>query len=84
MGAGGLLFVTAVVAGGWRIINLKPDRKARAPRSTSMTARELCGLVDVEFTENLTLVSPRGVELPYSPDWDIDAVIDYLVEVDAL
>ncbi len=87
MGVGAFLFSTGVMASGWHLVHWKPrrQRRQRPPRPPrAMTTRELCGLVDVDYTEDLILVSPRGVELPYSPDWELDDVLEYLCEVDAL
>lgn len=78
MSGGGPLFVAVAVYVGWQILRGFPvieERASTLARGDTLTARELAGLVDVEYEEDLVLVSPRGVELPYSPEWDIDDVL---------
>ncbi len=88
MGAGGWLLMVGVLGTGWWLMNTKPDaarlRPPHLPAAGPMTGRELAGLVDVAYAEDLVLVSPRGVEFPYSPDWDLDDLLTTLAEVDAL
>lgn len=87
MTAPALLFVAGTVYVGWQILRTFPllGPFERAPRASGpLTARELAGLVGVQYEDDLVLVSPRGVELPYSPEWDLDDVLATLAEVDAL
>lgn len=86
MSFGGLLFVTVTVYVGWQILRSYPLTAPEpiVPLAGPMTARELAGLVLIDYTPDLVLVSPRGVELPYSPEWNIDDVLATLAEVDAL
>lgn len=79
-----LLWIAAIVAVGYWLLNLEERRPPSAPAAGPMTARELAGLVLTDYTPDLVLVSPRGVELPYSPEWNIDDVLATLAEVDAL
>lgn len=79
-----LIYGLLIVAAGL-ILWPDPPRHHRAPSADTMTARELAGLVDIEsWDEELILVSPRGVELPFNAGWPIDDVLDTLLQVDAL
>lgn len=76
-----LLLVAAIVT-----VATWPEKpRRREPRATApMTGREFSGLILVDYTPDLVLVSPRDVELPYCEHWDLDAVVDTLVWIDAL
>lgn len=86
MTAEGFLGTVAVAAIVITVMRDSYRDAARARRATAgtLTARELAGLVNVDYTPDLVLVTPRNVELPYSPDWSLDDVMDTLVEIDAL
>lgn len=79
-----LLWIAVLVAVGCWLLHLdeKPQQRERA--AGPMTGREMCGLILIDYTPDLVLVSPRDVELPYCDLWDLDAVVDTLVEIDAL
>jgi len=79
----GIVAVGVLVWLLWDWIDPLQPRQSRTV-SGPMSGRELAGLVGVQYEEELVLVSPRGVELPYCPLWDIDDVLDTLAEVDAL
>lgn len=79
-----LLWVAAVVAVGVWILREQEQRPSAPRLEGPLTARELAGLILIDYTPDLVLVSPRDVELPYSELWDIDAVVGTLVEIDAL
>lgn len=79
-----LLWIAAIVALGCWLLNLEERRHRSAPAAGPMTARDLSGLILIDYTPEMVLVSPRDVELPYSEEWSIDDVIDTLVEIDAL
>lgn len=83
-----ILYALALVAVGLWV--MRPERTARpSARATGpMSARELAGLVSIDWDDELVLVTPRLVELPtcdqWHPDWDLDSVCETLAEVDAL
>ncbi len=77
-----LLLVAAIIT-----VATWPSPRARrepTPPPGPMTARELAGLILIDYTPDLVLVSPRDVELPYCELWDLDDVVETLVEIDAL
>lgn len=79
-----LLWIAAVVAVGYWIVR-EQEQRSPAPRLDGpMTGRELAGLILIDYTPDLVLVSPRDVELPYSDGWSLDDVVETLVEIDAL
>lgn len=79
-----LLWIAAVVAVGYWILRVEPQRPPAPRASGPLTGRELSGLILIDYTPDLVLVSPRDVELPYCEAWSIDDVVDTLVEIDAL
>ena len=84
-----ILCVALVVYLGWLIIRDYPlvdvdPSEWPAPPSPALSGGELAGLLRVEYEPDLVIVSPRGVELPYHKDWNLDDVIETLADVDAL
>lgn len=79
-----LLWIAAVVAVGVWIIQVDERPAGHAPLAGPVTSRELAGLILIDYTPDLVLVSPRDVELPYSDGWSLDDVVETLVEIDAL
>ena len=79
-----LLYALLLVAAGLILWPDPPQHDHGGRHADAMTPRELAGLVDVDYTPDLVLVSPRGVELPFSDLWTIDDVLETLATVDAL
>lgn len=73
-----LLVVALVLCAVW------PSAVSEVPDRSPLGHRWLYGLVDVDYDEELVLVTPRGVELPYCPSWDLDDVLGTLADVETL
>ena len=79
-----VLWIVSIVAVGYWLLRAEPPRPPSPRASGPMTGRELAGLLLIDYTPDLVLVSPRDVELPYCEEWSIDDVMETLVEIDAL